>query len=141
MGFSRQEYWSGLPFPSSGALPNPGMEPRSPVLQVDSLLTEPPGTPNINDTGNALVKHSEALLHASLSLQLQDHPVVTSTVTQGLTTAPPPQGPPVRVRGTLAIEGHRQRVSLAPSLSSWQGETRRSQPTQGGSLYDSFYFT
>ena len=36
MGFSRREYWSGLPFPSPGDLPNPGIEPWSPVLQVDS---------------------------------------------------------------------------------------------------------
>ena len=36
MGFSRQEYWIGLPFPSSGDLPNPGIEPRSPALQGDS---------------------------------------------------------------------------------------------------------
>ena len=46
MGFSRQEYWSGLPFPSLGDLPNPGVEPTSPVspaLQADSLPTEPPG--------------------------------------------------------------------------------------------------
>ena len=42
MGFSRQEYWSGLPFPSSGDLPNPGTEPGSPALQTDSLPTEPP---------------------------------------------------------------------------------------------------
>ena len=40
MGFSRQEYWSGLPFPSPGHLPNPGIEPRSPALQADSLPTE-----------------------------------------------------------------------------------------------------
>ena len=40
MGFSRQEYWSGLPFPSPGNLPNPGNEPGSPALQTDSLLTE-----------------------------------------------------------------------------------------------------
>ena len=40
MGFSRQEYWSGLPFPSPGDFPNPGLEPRSPALQVDSLPTE-----------------------------------------------------------------------------------------------------
>ena len=40
MGFSRQEYWSGLPFPSPGDLPDPGIEPRSPTLQADSLLTE-----------------------------------------------------------------------------------------------------
>ena len=38
MGFSRQEYWSGLPFPSPGDLPNPGIKPTSPALQVDSLL-------------------------------------------------------------------------------------------------------
>ena len=40
MGFSRQEYWSGLPFPSPGDLPNPGIKPRSPASQADSLLTE-----------------------------------------------------------------------------------------------------
>ena len=43
MGFSRQEYWSGLPFPSPGDLPNPGIEPKSPTLQVDALTSEPPG--------------------------------------------------------------------------------------------------
>ena len=40
MGFSRQEYWSGLPFLSSGDLPDPGIEPGSPALQADDLLTE-----------------------------------------------------------------------------------------------------
>ena len=40
MGFSRQEYRSGLPFPSPGDLPNPGIEPKSPALQADSLPTE-----------------------------------------------------------------------------------------------------
>ena len=44
MEFSRQECWSGLPFPSPGGLPDPGVEPRSPALQADSLLTEPPGS-------------------------------------------------------------------------------------------------
>ena len=43
MGFSRQEYWSGLPFPSPGDLPNPGLEPRSPALEADALTSEPPG--------------------------------------------------------------------------------------------------
>ena len=42
MGFSRQEYWSGLPFPSPGDLPDPGIEPRPPALQADSLPSEPP---------------------------------------------------------------------------------------------------
>ena len=45
MGFSRQEYWSGLPFPSPGDLPKPGVESGSPALQADSLPTEPPGKP------------------------------------------------------------------------------------------------
>ena len=40
--FSRQEYWSGLPFPSPGDFPNPGIEPRSPTLQTDALPSEPP---------------------------------------------------------------------------------------------------
>ena len=45
MGFSRQEYWSELPFPSPGDLPNPGIEPGSPTLQADTLSSEPPGKP------------------------------------------------------------------------------------------------
>ena len=45
MGFSRQEYWSGLLFPSLGDLPNPGIEPRSPASQADTLPFEPPGKP------------------------------------------------------------------------------------------------
>ena len=43
VGLSRQEYWSGLPFPSPGDLPDPGVEPGSPALQTDALLSEPPG--------------------------------------------------------------------------------------------------
>ena len=43
MGFSRQEYWSGLPFPSPGDLPDPGIEPWSPTLLAGALLSEPPG--------------------------------------------------------------------------------------------------
>ena len=43
MGFSRQEYWSGLPFPSPGNLPDPGIEPWSPALEADALTSEPPG--------------------------------------------------------------------------------------------------
>ena len=45
MKFSRQEYWSGSPFPSPGNLPNPGIEPGSPALQAEALPSEPPGKP------------------------------------------------------------------------------------------------
>ena len=55
MEFCRQEYWSGLPFPPSGAPPDPGMETVSPVLQADSLPSKPPGKPC--QTGNKKVKN------------------------------------------------------------------------------------
>ena len=45
LGFSRQEYWSGLPFLSPGDLPNPGIEPGSPAFHADALTSEPPGKP------------------------------------------------------------------------------------------------
>ena len=47
MGFSRQEYWSGLPFPSPEDLPKPGTESGSPALQADSLWSEPQGIPGM----------------------------------------------------------------------------------------------
>ena len=47
MGFFRQEYWSRLPFPAPGILPDPGVEPGCPVLQADSFPAEPSGKPNI----------------------------------------------------------------------------------------------
>ena len=54
MGFSRQGSWSGLPFPSPGDHPDPGIEPGSPALEADSLLTELPGgrSTKQNVTGN-----------------------------------------------------------------------------------------
>ena len=56
MGFPRQEYWSGLLFPSSGDLPDPGIEPGSPELQADSSLPEPPGK-----SQKSMVFHNTAL--------------------------------------------------------------------------------
>ena len=68
-GYSRQEYWCGLPFPSPGDLPNPGIEPRSPALQADSLLFEPPGQTHHTHIINLLNTKSESrivLLHIML---------------------------------------------------------------------------
>ena len=48
IGFSRQEYWSGLPFPSPGDLPDLGIEPGSPALQADALTSKPPGKSKID---------------------------------------------------------------------------------------------
>ena len=60
MGFSRQEYWSGLPFPPPGYLPNPGIEPRSPALQADSLPTELWGSTGIARKAANEVQEPEA---------------------------------------------------------------------------------
>ena len=72
MGFSRQEYWSGLPFPSPGELPNPGIELGSPTLQADSLQSELPGKPSLSFTGGQINLFSKPslpyfILHISLS--------------------------------------------------------------------------
>ena len=69
--FSRPEHWSGLLFPSPGDLPNPGIEPRSPSLQVDSLPAEPPGKPKNTGVGSLSLlqgifptqKSNQGLLH------------------------------------------------------------------------------
>ena len=58
-GISGQEYWSGLPFPSPGDLPGPGIKPRSPALQADSLLSEPPGKPKNTGMGSHILPFSE----------------------------------------------------------------------------------
>ena len=67
MEFSRQEYWSGLLFPSSGDLPHPGIEPRSPTLQVYSLPAEPQGKPIIRKD---LGKFSKGSYEASKQLKI-----------------------------------------------------------------------
>ena len=54
MGFSKQEYWSGLPFPSPGNLSDPRIEPKSLALQADDLTSEPPGKPLIKSNTSLL---------------------------------------------------------------------------------------
>ena len=61
MGFSRQEYWSGLPFPSPGDLPDPGIEPRSPTFQAEALTSEPPGKPYIYKPTANIILNGEKL--------------------------------------------------------------------------------
>ena len=66
MGFSRQECWSGLPFPSPGDLPNPGIEPGYPALQADVLPSEPPGKPCYKRSqGNALYVNTLYISHSA----------------------------------------------------------------------------
>ena len=71
MGFSRQECWSGLPFPSPGDLPNPGIELSSPALQADALPSEPPGKPRLQGKGEfPLGKSDQTSLPYSFSSPL-----------------------------------------------------------------------
>ena len=69
-GFVRQEYWSGLPCPSPGNLPKPGIEPRSPAPQADSLLSEPPGKPG------SLLLHIEYLIVTGHNIRFWKHCMV-----------------------------------------------------------------
>ena len=68
MGFSRQEYWSGLPFPSPGDLSNLGIEPGSPALQADALSSEPPGKPHFN-----LLRETLIALFVCISVYVKLH--------------------------------------------------------------------
>ena len=65
MGFSRQECWSGLPFPSPGDLPDSGIEPGSPALQADALPSEPPGKQIYLKMGTIKDRNSKDLTEAS----------------------------------------------------------------------------
>ena len=61
MEFSRQRYWGGLPFPSPGDLPDPGIDPGSPALQADALTSEPPGKKELKLSvfeNNLLIQHT-----------------------------------------------------------------------------------
>ena len=68
MGFSRQEYWSGVPLPSPGGLPDPGIEPGSPEFQADALTSEPPVAwntlPNLSQPTFLIWKKSMVMLMA-----------------------------------------------------------------------------
>ena len=70
MGFSRQEYWSGLPCPPPGDLPNPRVKPRSPALQADSLPDEPPGKPSfLHSVSEFICWHSSLFDRTHTSVQ------------------------------------------------------------------------
>ena len=84
MGFSRQEYWSGLPCPPPGDLPHPRIEPRSPALQADSLPYEPPGKPKNTGVGGLSLRQGVfptqesnwGLLHCRPSESPHPYPVL-----------------------------------------------------------------
>ena len=72
LGFSRPDYWNGLPCPPPGDLLNPGIKPRSPLLQADALLSEPPGKPLL--WVKILLKSSSRWTHTEGKLNLARSP-------------------------------------------------------------------
>ena len=73
MRFSRQEYWSGLPFPSPGDLPDPGIEPGFPALESDTLTSEPPGKPALHSSHTLVkLKILQARLQQYMNRELSD---------------------------------------------------------------------
>ena len=70
MGFSRQECWNGLPFPSPGDPPDPGIEAGSPVLQADALLSEPPGKPNSKESAYSLHFKPSMIMYSLFKLYM-----------------------------------------------------------------------
>ena len=79
VGFSRQEYWSGLPFPSPGDLPDSGIESRSPALEADALTSKPPGKPGVRGVCNFLSSVSP-----QQKFEATDRPVLGLSVTAQL---------------------------------------------------------
>ena len=79
MGFSRQEYWSGLPFPSPGDLPDPGIEPRSPTLQSDALTSAPPGKPL---KGGGPAKQNQKVKRTAVLPAHQGNPELQTIITR-----------------------------------------------------------
>ena len=101
VGFAKQEYWSGLPLPSPGDLPNPGIEPRSPILQADALPSEPPGKLSDLDTWSILYMSFYVFLSYSLLQSLTSSLTLSTTLSYLILLLPSPTPPPLtgRFRG------------------------------------------
>ena len=84
MGFSRQGYWSGLPCPPPGDLPNPGIKPRSPTLQADSLSAEPQGKPEFQLKSHKLPRNQKAMKIFSFVIKKMIQPLHVNVVVKYL---------------------------------------------------------
>ena len=132
--FSRQEYWSGLPFPSPADLPNPGIKPWSPALQADSLPSEPLGKPILSPALNVRITSCRepaycifcayCILSAALSTASSFRIWNSSTVILSL--------PGASVRNSAHDKGHEEGGSAyakaGSSLRSPPGNSRASTP-------------
>ena len=134
MGFSRQESWSGLPFPSLGNLPNPGIEPGSPELLADTLPSEPRGKP----PGNSPVKIKD-----NNKINRQPCPQAISCNIWGPQESSSPLGPsqrrgipeqrPGRLLGQMERGALGSATTVAPTAKMWQPETMWTAPARATS--------
>ena len=115
MGFPRQEYWSGLPFLSSGDLPNPGIEPRSPTLRADALPSEPPGKQVSNHNGKIITGTLPKFF--CVIVCFEENNSIFKNKNTGLPSGIVDKNPPANSRDTGLIPGpgkfHMPRSNLA----------------------------
>ena len=124
MGFSRQEYWSGVPLPSPRDLPNPGIEPESPTSQADALTSSPPGKPTRTCLGYPEICRDESA--KTWGRIARDEPVEQADLRQGFFLSRLE-----RLHGTLWLfsrlkESHTSGAGLNQSRST--GGSRPAQP-------------
>ena len=105
MGFPRQEYWDGLPFPSPEYLPNPGIEPMSPALAGGFFTTEPPGKPHWHQYHSTLLSESN-FLHSSSFIG------ALLTIVKFKKEKKPPEQFKFKIEGNKLEKKHKQYVNL-----------------------------
>ena len=135
MEFSRQEYWNGFLFPSPGALPDPGIEPRSSTLQADSLLSEPPGKPILYTVVCICQFQSPNLVPLPIPLQFSSVTQLCPTLCNPMNCSTP--GHPVYHQLPEFTQTHVHRVSdaIQPSHPLWSPSPPAPNPSQHQSLF------
>ena len=130
MGFSRQEYWSGLPFPSSGDLPDPGIKPRCPALQADALTSEPiSGAEKIRCGLHLICFFPHIYLYVSMYLDIYHW---VERVGHDLETKPPSHIP-VYLSIYLSIYHYNDFVSWKESNDKTRGHVKKQRHHKGTS--------
>ena len=119
MGFLRQDYWSGLQFPSPGNLPDPGIEPRSLTLRADSLPSEPPGKP-IKVKSARRVEHWFNRFSVFMKQNTRELPLCLCVFSSLSLPHPPPC---VRTHGESSLRGKSSYQNLT-LLAPWSGTSR-----------------
>ena len=131
MGFSRQKYWSRLPFHSPGDLPGPGIKPGSPIWEVDSLPSEPPGKPELRSRMLLNILQYVQRHNEELSRDFPGGPVVKSVpANAGDMGSVPGQGRSHMLRGQPSPYTRGTKACEPQSLVLWQREATSTRSLQ-----------